>query len=112
MQASLPSRSAHSFQTLPIVDVSPLFGTDSSRIEQTVDLLKRAASEVGFLYVTGHGIAPELILDLERVARAFFALPPRAEARVSHRSLEKPPWLRASRRGGVLWPNPRHERGV
>lgn len=76
MQASLPSRSAHSFQTLPIVDVSPLFGTDSSRIEQTVDLLKRAASEVGFLYVTGHGIAPELILDLERVARAFFALPP------------------------------------
>lgn len=69
------ARSADPFQALPIVDVSALVGGDAAGLEQTVAALRRAASEVGFLYVTGHGIAPESIAALERVAREFFALP-------------------------------------
>jgi isopenicillin N synthase-like dioxygenase len=70
-----PARTLDPFQSLPIVDVSSLMRGDSSGAEQTVQALRRAASEVGFLYVTGHGVPPERITALESVAREFFALP-------------------------------------
>lgn len=37
--------------------------------------LGRACEEHGFFYVTGHGVPATLERDLERVTRAFFALP-------------------------------------
>jgi isopenicillin N synthase-like dioxygenase len=67
--------SADPFQALPIVDVSPLVSGATGGIEQTVAALRRAASEVGFLYVTGHGVPEALIAGLEGAARDFFALP-------------------------------------
>jgi isopenicillin N synthase-like dioxygenase len=70
------SRSVDAFSRLPVVDVSAFYGTDELRIRATVAALGRAASEVGFLYVTQHGVAPELLIGLERAAQAFFALPP------------------------------------
>jgi isopenicillin N synthase-like dioxygenase len=72
---STGSRSADPFQVLPVVDVSALYGADAERSLETVAALRRAASEVGFLYVTGHAVAPELLSGLERTAQAFFALP-------------------------------------
>lgn len=76
---SHPARTVDPFQALPIVDVSALFGADAARVEATVAALRRAASEVGFLYVTGHGISAERIAGLESVAREFFALPEAAK---------------------------------
>jgi isopenicillin N synthase-like dioxygenase len=73
------SRSVDPFRTLPVVDVSALYGTDASRIHEAVSALRRAASEVGFLYVTRHAVAPELLIGLERAAQAFFALPTAAK---------------------------------
>src|SRR5687768_18566985 len=70
-----PARTLDPFQSLPIVDVSSRMHGYSSGAEQTVQALRRAASEVGFLYVTGHGVPPESIAALESVAREFFALP-------------------------------------
>ncbi len=70
---SIPARP--SFDTLPIVDVSPLFGADPAGVAAVVALLRRAASEVGFLYVTNHGIPEQLLLELERAAQMFFSLP-------------------------------------
>jgi isopenicillin N synthase-like dioxygenase len=69
------ARAIDPFQVLPIVDVSALMQGDAARADETVQALRRAASEVGFLYVTGHGIPPERITALESVAREFFALP-------------------------------------
>jgi isopenicillin N synthase-like dioxygenase len=69
-------RSVDPFQSLPIVDVSALVEDDPARLDGTVQALHRAASEVGFLYVTGHGVSPELVGGLEQVARDFFALSP------------------------------------
>lgn len=62
--------------TLPVVDVGP-FRTDptSAAGKQIVADLVRACHEIGFVYVTGHGIDPALDADLFRVAREFFALP-------------------------------------
>lgn len=74
-----PARTVDPFQSLPLVDVSALVRADPEGVEETVEALRRAASEVGFLYVTGHGISPERIAALESVARAFFALPEAAK---------------------------------
>ena len=76
---SIPSRSVDPFHALPVVDVSALYGSDPLRIEQTVSALRRAASDVGFLYVTNHGVSAQRISDLEHVAQEFFALPARTK---------------------------------
>src|SRR5688572_20144291 len=72
---SNPARPADAFRNLPVVDVSALFGAEPAALARLVGELRRAAHEVGFLYVTGHGVSPSRILDLERAAERFFALP-------------------------------------
>lgn len=60
---------------LPIIDIAQMGrgGGDFGRIADALDL---ACAEFGFFYVTGHGIDPALIAELETLARQFFALPP------------------------------------
>lgn len=65
---------AQAFSALPVVDVSGLRGGPDAQAEVAA-ALGRAAREVGFLYVSGHGIAPALFDGLVRAAQAFFALP-------------------------------------
>jgi isopenicillin N synthase-like dioxygenase len=40
-----------------------------------VEQLRRAAAQVGFLHITGHGIAPAVIERLQAAAKRFFAQP-------------------------------------
>lgn len=63
------------FSEVPLVDVSALRGDDADARSAVVAALDRAAREVGFIYVAGHGIAPEVIEGLKRAARSLFALP-------------------------------------
>jgi len=63
------------FESVPVVDVSALLSGTPEQAEQTARALGRAASEVGFLYVTGHGLDPRLFEDLLAAAQDFFALP-------------------------------------
>lgn len=74
---------AEPFTRVPVVDISALGGSDPVAEAATVEALRRAASEVGFLHVTGHGIAPAVIDGLRHAARRFFALP-EAEKRASY----------------------------
>jgi isopenicillin N synthase-like dioxygenase len=78
-----PARSVDPFLSLSVVDVSALrdepLDAPSARVEETVAALRRAASDVGFLYVTGHGVPAARIEALESVARDFFALPSAAK---------------------------------
>jgi isopenicillin N synthase-like dioxygenase len=45
--------------------------------------IDRACRELGFFYVTGHGVDPALVTALERDARAFFALPVAEKLRIA-----------------------------
>ena len=63
------------FDHIPLVDIAPLLSDDLEARKAVAREMEKAASEVGFLYVTGHGIAPELIENLQAKAAAFFALP-------------------------------------
>lgn len=62
-------------QFVPVIDMAALGSGDAHAEAATVAALRRAAGEVGFLHITGHGIAPEVIARMQAAAKAFFALP-------------------------------------
>ena len=64
----------HSARDLPVIDVAPLRhrGADT---EGVVAALEGACVDRGFFYIVGHGVDPQLIIDLESAARRTFALP-------------------------------------
>lgn len=63
------------FTRIPVVDVSPLSHGSLQERRRVAHELGRAAREVGFMYVTGHGIPDGLFDDLLRTTKQFFALP-------------------------------------
>lgn len=69
------SEPAGAFQSIPVVDISALGGGDPLAEEQAVAAIGQAAREVGFLMVTGHGIAPAVSDRLQAAARGFFEQP-------------------------------------
>lgn len=60
--------------TLPILDLRRLDGTSDVRAG-FLAALRRAAREQGFFYLTGHGISPALIGEVQALSRRFFGLP-------------------------------------
>ena len=66
---------------LPILDLSLLDGTAIQR-QGFLDDLRHAARDVGFFYLTGHGIDSELLQQVQAAARQFFALPDSEKAAV------------------------------
>lgn len=61
-------------ESLPILDLSLLNG-DAGQREAFLADLRYAAREIGFFYIKGHGIRPELLHAVKQRAREFFALP-------------------------------------
>lgn len=60
--------------SLPVLDLSRFRGPAAER-EAFVTDLRRAAHEVGFLYVVGHGVEESVTDGILAAAREFFALP-------------------------------------
>ncbi|MEM8553065.1 MAG: 2-oxoglutarate and iron-dependent oxygenase domain-containing protein [Pseudomonadota bacterium] len=63
------------FSEIPVIDISGLGGSDPAEQKRVVAEIRRAAEEVGFLYITGHGVSEHLISNLKNAAQAFFNLP-------------------------------------
>jgi len=61
--------------SLPVIDMSPLYGREADACAAVARQIARACADTGFFYVTGHGIAPELLRAIDAYGRAFFALP-------------------------------------
>lgn len=79
-------------EQLPVIDMSPLFEADDAAGRARVAQAIAAACEAhGFFYLTGHGIAPEVLAALEAESRRFFALPLEAKQAI------------AMSRGGRAW---------
>jgi len=60
--------------SIPLLDLRRFDDGEASRGAFLAEL-RTAAHGVGFFYVTGHGVRPELLQDLMAAARRFFALP-------------------------------------
>lgn len=74
---------------LPIIDIS---GLNSPSLEDRRAVgaeLGRAAREVGFFYVTGHGVAPSAMANVFEASKAFFAQPRAAKLAVSIKRTDK-----------------------
>jgi isopenicillin N synthase-like dioxygenase len=67
---------AADFQAIPVVDIAGLFSGDLAERRAVAVEIGRAAREVGFLYVTGHGISEALSRDVRSAAMRFFAQTP------------------------------------
>lgn len=63
-----------SANTLPLLDLSLLNGSDTER-QAFLSALRHAARDIGFFYLTGHGIDPALLKQIQTLSREFFALP-------------------------------------
>lgn len=63
------------FTHIPVINVAGLFSEQLEKRQQVANDIGKAASDVGFLYVTGHGIPAEKIQNLRKAAKQFFAQP-------------------------------------
>lgn len=61
------------FTSIPVIDVSGLFSEDKTQRQSVAEQMGKAAAEVGFLYITGHGISAEKIANLRQAAKVFFS---------------------------------------
>jgi isopenicillin N synthase-like dioxygenase len=75
---------------LPLVDLAPLrshgpwFGDDlAPAISAVATQVDRACRRFGFFRITGHGVDPDRLADLDHQARAFFAQPDEVKARIA-----------------------------
>ena len=60
---------------VPVIDISPFLAgapEDKARVAAEVDA---ACRDIGFLVISGHGVADSQTRELQRVARAFFERP-------------------------------------
>jgi isopenicillin N synthase-like dioxygenase len=68
---------------LPLIDISALRAGPPEVKAACIGAIGTACREIGFLYISGHGVAPELIAAVYREARRFFALPAAEKERVA-----------------------------
>jgi isopenicillin N synthase-like dioxygenase len=67
--------------SLPIIDLTPLLkGSDPAGVAVEIG---GACRELGFFYVTNHGISPETLAALDAAARKFFALPEQEKMKIA-----------------------------
>ena len=66
---------------LPVIDFALLSGKEPQR-QQLIEKLGQTARDIGFFYLINHNIDRELLDNVQRVARAFFALPQEEKLKV------------------------------
>jgi Isopenicillin N synthase and related dioxygenases len=83
-------------ESLPVVDLSRFRAGPGERAA-FLDELRSAAHDVGFFYVSGHGVPPAVTREIEELARRFFALP--LEQRLEIENVHSPQFRGYSRTG-------------
>lgn len=61
------------FESLPVIDLAPIFTDDLEAKRELAVALRRACTEVGFFYVKNHGVPQEVVDGAFETARRYFA---------------------------------------
>jgi isopenicillin N synthase-like dioxygenase len=69
------TRSPAAAETIPLIDLGPYLAGEPGALEATAAELRRVCETVGFLFVSGHGVPPEVIRDTFAMAERFHAQP-------------------------------------
>ena len=59
---------------VPLVDLTEAFEPGPTQ-DAAVDAIRRACEDIGFLMITGHGVADSVLTMIEDASRGFFSLP-------------------------------------
>jgi isopenicillin N synthase-like dioxygenase len=57
---------------VPVINISALFGDDAEKRLATANEIGKAAAEIGFFIIVGHGVKNEIIEDAWEATRGFF----------------------------------------
>jgi isopenicillin N synthase-like dioxygenase len=68
--------------SVPIIDIGPYWNGGEAGKRAVAAAVDRACRDIGFLVISGHGIAPEMVDETYAVARPFFDLPLAEKLRV------------------------------
>src|SRR3954453_23544778 len=69
---------------LPVIDVSPLVdGAPPEELAGVAGQIEAACRRAGFFYITGHGVPPEVLAELDSASREFFELPEPEKSEIS-----------------------------
>lgn len=68
-------RLTRNFDAVPTVDFAGMFSSDPAARRRVADALRDACSQVGFFYLTNHGVPETLVERAFQTTRAFFAQP-------------------------------------
>jgi isopenicillin N synthase-like dioxygenase len=60
---------------IPVIDIAPLVNGSPEQAQAVARALGRACRDVGFFYVTGHGVPPALMARVFETSAAFFSGP-------------------------------------
>jgi isopenicillin N synthase-like dioxygenase len=60
---------------IPVIDVAPLLNGSAGGAQAVAKALGRACRDVGFFYISGHGVPAELMARVFETSAAFFAGP-------------------------------------
>jgi len=71
----MASSSLSEFQSVPLIDVAPLYNGSDAEAHAVAAEIRRASIEVGFFYVKGHDVPLQLMRDMLAAAKVFFARP-------------------------------------
>ena len=71
----MTSRQPTDFQSIPAIDIGPLFAADETARRAVAEELATAARDVGFFYVVNHGISEARQNALFEQTQRFFDLP-------------------------------------
>lgn len=69
--------------SVPVIDLAPFLAGDASAKARVAAEVGRAAEEIGFFAITGHGVPRETMDRLYETAHAFFELPLDEKQRVA-----------------------------
>lgn len=61
--------------TVPVIDIAPFLAGDVAGRQRVASELARAAEQIGFFAITGHGVPDSIVDALHEQAHAFFDLP-------------------------------------
>ena len=71
------------FEQIPEVDLTPMGKGDQVGRRAVAEQLREACMEVGFFYITGHGVDPTVVEAAFKAAERFFDLPYEEKVAVS-----------------------------
>ena len=60
---------------IPVIDYGPYFAGEPGALDQLVPRVRHACENVGFFYISGHGVPDRIIDDAFAASRRFHALP-------------------------------------